>query len=454
MHKSKSVRVAAVLAAAFVVVSEWSSAQEAPTGRGGPERSRAASATLEQASRSAAVEAAAQRLRERYIFPDVGEKAALTIESALADGSYDSLDQQADFAERLEADLFAVARDKHLRVRVPDIAQRASNRPPNEGGVTRADILDGNVGYIEMVGFPEPGWFDGPVARAMAALQDTRALILDCRRNLGGDPESVAHLVSYFVEGDKPVHVNTVVRRNPGTDTFRTQEFWSVATPFSYVGKPVYVLTSSSTFSGGEEFTYDMQAMDLAEIVGETTAGGANPTSRGPIGAGLEMSVPYGRAENPITGTNWEGVGVAPDIAVASDQAFKTALEQLDVSPAGTGIDTLSKSRVFEPRTTPQPGADAAIQRFSQELARGEPNYDLLSPQLGQLARDQLPALRDRYSSLGAVESMKFVVIDYSRGGANLYDVQYENGALRIWIVLTPDGKIDWGTSQLLRGQP
>src|SRR5688572_15346174 len=314
------------------------------------------SATLDKANQRAVVDAAARMLRERYVFPDIAEQAAHAIESALAAGNYDALDQRGAFAQRLTEDLRAVAKDKHLRVTAPGAPSAPAAAPPTaplraEGGVTRADILAGNVGYIEVIGFPAPSAFNGPVDRAMAALQKTRALIVDVRRNGGGSPVSVAHLVSYFLRSGERVHINTFISRNPGTKTFREQDFWSETTPFSYAGKPVLVLTSGRTFSGGEEFAYDMQVMKLAEVVGDTTGGGANPGGTVPLAAGLTMFVPNGRARNPITGTNWEGVGVKPDMAVPSAQALKAALEQLSVSPVGGEIDTLSRSRVFEPRT-------------------------------------------------------------------------------------------------------
>src|SRR5688500_984688 len=188
----------------------------------------------------------------------------------------------------------------------------------------------------------------------MSALQATRALIVDVRRNGGGSPVSVAHLVSYFLAPGERVHINTFINRNPGTDTFRSQDFWSETTPFSYTGKPVLVLTSGRTFSGGEEFAYDMQVMKLAGTVGETTGGGANPGGTARLPAGLAMFIPGGRARNPITGTNWEGVGVKPDIAVPSENALKAALEQLSVSSVGGEIEALSRSRVFEPGGGPQ----------------------------------------------------------------------------------------------------
>jgi hypothetical protein len=312
---------------------------------------------LAEPTRRAIVEAAAKMLRERYIFPDVGAQAAQAIESALRGGVYDGLDQPAAFAQRLTEDLRAVARDKHLRVTAPGAPAAAPRpAPPRaEGGIARADILDGNVGYLEVVRFPPPDTFNAAVNRAMAALQTTRALIVDVRRNGGGSPITVSYLVSYFLGSGDRVHINTFINRIPGTETFRSQDFWSDPTPFSYAGKPVFVLTSDGTFSGGEEFAYDMQVMRLATVVGETTGGGANPGGNYPLAAGLVMFVPGGRARNPITGTNWEGVGVKPDLAVPSGNALKAALEQLGVSPASAEIDGLSRSRVFEPNRASMP---------------------------------------------------------------------------------------------------
>jgi hypothetical protein len=402
---------------------------------------------LDESARRSVVESAAKVLRERYVFPDVGDRAAHAIEAALGAGDYAAVDQPTVFAERLTKDLQGVAKDKHLRVSAPAAGPpvgpdgRPMPPPPRaDGGVTRADMLAGNVGYIEVAGFPPSVVSKDAVDRALSALKNARALIIDIRRNGGGAPDSVTHLVSYFVKGNAPVHVNTFINRQPGTQTFGSQEFWTETVPFSFAGKPVYVLTSGFTFSGGEEFAYDMQVLRLAEIVGATTGGGANPGGMVPLASGLAMFVPGGRAENPVTKTNWEGVGVKPDIAVPSDDALRVALERLGVSwPAGADIDALSVSHLFTPRTTAQPGTEAAVRRMSEENARGEPNYDLLVPQLADATRNQVPRLKELFSSLGAIQSVKFVEV--GPVGGDVYEVQYANGALRWMIALTADGK-------------
>src|SRR5881394_3124606 len=320
--------------------------------------SQGTTSVVDDAARRSVVASAAQALRRGYVFPDVGERAAAALESALAAGKYNDLTNPAAFAQQLTADLQAVAKDKHLRVNAfgqplaPDGAPAAP--PRNEAGIVRADRLPNNVGYLEIVAFPPLEAFQAPLDRALAALRDTRALIIDARRHGGGTPVAETYLASYFVEAGRRVAVNKFVWRNPGTDTFRTEEFFTSATPFSYAGKPVYVLTSSFTFSGGEALAYDLRALELGRVVGETTGGGAHPGGMVPVGAGFAMFLPAGRGENPTTGTNWQNVGVVPDIAVPAADALKVALEQLGVSAKAADVDALSEARLFEPSATPQ----------------------------------------------------------------------------------------------------
>lgn len=405
-------------------------------------------APLDAAGRTAVVNAAADALRQRYVYPDVGKRAAEAIEAALAAGKYDEIVQPWAFAERLTVDLQEVAHDKHMRVSArgpaPVPAAATGGPPPgppprSEAGVARADRLPDNIGYIEVVGLPGLDAFKPPVERAMASLADTRALIIDLRRNGGGTPQAEVYLTSYLLDPARSIPVNKFVWRNLGTETFRTEEFASSPTPYWYRDKPVYVLTSARTFSGGEAVAYDMQALKLATIVGETTGGGANPGGMAPLSPDFAMFVPGGRGENPTTGTNWEGVGVKPDVAVPASDALKAALGLLGHTTDKTEIDALSEARLFEPRSTANPLSEPTIRRTADELARGEPNYDLLTPGMQEVTRQQLPQLQQRFQSLGAIESVTFVSVDAQ--GADAFDVKFANGGLRWTIVLTPDGK-------------
>jgi hypothetical protein len=396
--------------------------------------------TLNADMRRAAVESAATAFRSRYVSPEVGERAAAAIEAALANGEYDSITEPQAFAVKLTADLRAVTNDQHVEVFGGGPPGGAPPTPPprSEGGITRADKLPGNIGYIEIVSLGPPALFNAAVDRAMAALKGTAALVVDARAARGGIAVSVSYLDSYFLSGEKPIHLSSIIARNPGTETFRTDEFWSLPTPFSY-DKPVYVLTSALTLSAGEAFAYNLQALKRATLVGETTSGAANAAGMAPLGPGLAMMLSGARTENAVTGTNWEGVGVKPDVAASSADALKVALERLGQSPAANDIDALSELRVFTPRSTPQPGAEAAVRRMSDENLRGEPNYDLMSPELGQATRSQLEGLKRLFTELGPVQSVKFLEVNPQ--GTDTYEVQYANGVMQWSILLGPDGK-------------
>jgi C-terminal processing protease CtpA/Prc len=156
----------------------------------------------------------------------------------------------------------------------------------------------------------------------MELVSGTYALIFDLRRNGGGSPHGVAFWCSYLLP-EEPIRLNDIVH----ADTGETRQFWSVPyLPGSrYTDRPVYVLTSSRTFSGGEDLCCTLQALGRAEVIGETTGGGAHPTRPFPISAGMRIGIPFARSVNPITGTNWQGTSVIPDTPAPADEAYHVA---------------------------------------------------------------------------------------------------------------------------------
>ena len=158
----------------------------------------------------------------------------------------------------------------------------------------------------------------------MTFLAGTRAMIIDLRWNGGGQPKMVALVSSYLF--DRRTHLNDLWTRR----TNATEEFWtrdSVAGRKFGGTKPVFVLTSSRTFSGGEEFTNNLKTLKRATIVGETTGGGAHPVRGRRVDDHFMIGVPFARAINPITKTNWEGTGVEPDVKVPASEALATAIK-------------------------------------------------------------------------------------------------------------------------------
>ncbi|WP_327092118.1 S41 family peptidase [Nonomuraea sp. NBC_01738] len=280
---------------------------------------------------------------EHYVFPEVAESVVKVLRERLAAGAYTEITTDEALAEAVTADLQSVNGDKHLRLlhsvdEVPehDAFDQAAYRQQVElsgHGIARVERLPGNVGYVDTRMFHWPGLAGERAVAAMTLVADTDALLFDLRRNVGGTPGMVSLLCTYLFGPDWPqTHLNSIYDR-PADET---QQYWTlpfVPGPRFGPDKPIYVLTGPGTFSAAEEFAYDLQTRGRATIVGERTKGGANPGGRSRVGPHLRSSIPSGRAVNPVTGTNWEGVGVAPDLAVpaeeAYDHAYKLALEHV-----------------------------------------------------------------------------------------------------------------------------
>lgn len=283
------------------------------------------------------IDALLNMLRAHYVFPETAQAMERVIRQRQDNGEYDTLNDAAAFAEALTTHLHEVSKDRHLRVlysarelpvedenaKIDDEVWDREFGSHVNYGFDKVERLSGNIGYLEFRGFFSPKYAAEVGIAAMNFLANTYALIIDLRRNHGGAPEMVALLCSYLFD-EKMEHLNSLYWRNNDS----TQQFWTLPyVPGKRYGgqKPVYVLTSTETFSGAEEFTYNLKNLKRATIIGETTGGGAHPGDVYRLSAHFESFIPNGRAINPISGTNWEGTGVEPDIAMPRDEAFKVA---------------------------------------------------------------------------------------------------------------------------------
>ena len=300
------------------------------------------SLAAEQLSGREIVTKAMELLRANYVFPDQAERAATAIGARLEAGEYDHLDE-ITLTERLTRDLQEITGDRHLgvrlgggpgphRERVPEpeeprdhearrLAMRQRGRLDNFG-IRQVERLDGNVGYLDVRRVAMPANAGPAITAAMELVAGTYALLLDLRHNHGGSPEGVVVWCSYLLD-ERPTHLNDIFH----ADTGETRQFWGL--PYvpgtRYLERPVYVLTSGHTFSGGEDFAYTLQALGRAQVIGETTGGGAHPTRPFPISAAVHIGIPFARSINPVTGTNWQGTGVVPDVAVPEAEAYDVA---------------------------------------------------------------------------------------------------------------------------------
>ncbi|HEY8561064.1 MAG TPA: S41 family peptidase [Pyrinomonadaceae bacterium] len=294
--------------------------------------------TIDAATKKQVIDAVLKELNDRYVFPEVAKQMEASIRQRMAGKEYDAITSAEEFAKKLTEDLQSVSRDKHLRVRYSEqtIPVRKRDGEPSaeyktafENNMKRINFafekverLPGNIGYIKLNNFLAPELGAETVAAAMTFVTNTDALIFDLRENGGGDPEMVA-LISSYLFGDKPVHLNSLYWREGD----KTEDFFTKPNVLGkkYGDKDVYVLTANRTFSAAEEFTNNLKVLKRATIVGETTGGGANPGGVFRVHDHFGVFVPTGRAVNPVTKTNWEGTGVEPDVKVSKELALKTA---------------------------------------------------------------------------------------------------------------------------------
>ena len=313
--------------------------------------------TITPDERKEVIEGSIAKLKEAYVFPETARRMEAAVRERMAKGEYDRITSAKELTAKLTDDFRAVSRDKHLSVKAnpngfPDQKEPGPPTPEQQKqmrasaarvnfGFEKVERLQGNIGYIDIRGFmPEEIAGDTGTA-AMSFVANTDALIVDLRKNGGGHPEMIAFLTSYLF--DKPTHLNDIYTEQ----TKSTESFWTLPdVPGAKFGgkKPVYVLTSNYTFSGGEEFAYNLKNLKRATVIGETTGGGAHPVKMMKVSKRFAIGVPFARAISPITKTNWEGTGVSPDIALPADQAFdrayRMALESLIESAEDAGWKT------------------------------------------------------------------------------------------------------------------
>ncbi|RPI17941.1 MAG: hypothetical protein EHM58_07400 [Ignavibacteriae bacterium] len=281
----------------------------------------------------------AKLLEDNYVFPDVGKKMGELVKAKLQNGDYENIEDPAQFCMIVTQDLQSVSKDKHVNLRVnPQMAEQLLNKPieitdttmpifqledmkRNNYGFQKIEILPGNIGYINLTGFNMMRQTRPTLTAAMKFIENCDAVIFDLRQNGGGDGETVNLLCSYFLPPN--VNINNAHFRNPDT----TFESWTLE---NIDGKrmldvPVYLLTSSYTFSAAEEFAFDLKYQNRAVIIGETTGGGANPNNFFAVTDKIVLSSAIGQSINPVSKTNWEGTGVAPDISSASSDALNLA---------------------------------------------------------------------------------------------------------------------------------
>jgi len=312
--------------------------------------------TIDSKMQAEVIDSVSQALNEVYVFPEVAKEMEKYLRQQYGEGKYKNLTSLREFTHKLTNDLQEISHDKHLGMEFmsDEMLLRfegntlTDEEKKNELEERRRDnfcfkeikLLEGNIGYLDLRCFEEATDAGVTAIAAMNFLAYADAIIFDLRQNGGGDPSMIQLISSYLFK--EPVHLNNLYF--PKSDSIA--QYWTHA----YVQGPrltdvdVYVLTSNYTFSGAEEFTYNLKNLKRGIIIGEVTGGGANWWDY-KIFKNLNVGIhlPFGRAINPITGTNWEGTGITPDIEVPQEKALQTAHKEALKKLLGKTTDEIRK---------------------------------------------------------------------------------------------------------------
>lgn len=273
------------------------------------------------------VHAAAHEIERRYVFPERGAALAAHLRAwaHTSEHSHEDIPLEA-FCRMLTREMRAHTPDGHLRVEYQSNTPNSPRPAPSSAhGLASVQFLDEGVGLLEFVSFGEAHAAAPMLAAAMRIVENARALVLDLRRNGGGDSATTALLLGYFFAS--PVHVTTFFER--GDDVGTPSWTPEVLPSPRFLHRPVVVLTSGRTGSGGEEVAYVLRHTERATLFGEVTAGAAHPGQYVALRDDAQLFVPTGRPVSPLTNGNWEGVGVEPHHRVSPDAALEVALDFL-----------------------------------------------------------------------------------------------------------------------------
>jgi len=287
---------------------------------------------LSPAIKAEIVDSISSQLIKNYVSLDTAVSFGNHIKARLKSGAYNAINNAADFADALTFDMWKVNRDLHLQIHydpapplsyLQGMTKKINEAKQCNNGFAKVEHLDGNIGYIQMTGFSDLNdQAKEVVDGAFSFLKNSDALIIDLRMSGGGQPEMVKYISSYFFKEKSHIEDHYFRRRN------ETIQLWTTPHPNSVVfaDMPLYILVSPVTFSAAEELSYDLQSQHRAIIVGQATGGGAHGCTDAPIKYGFTVQMPEGKSINPITKTNWEKVGVQPNIKINADSALNAAM--------------------------------------------------------------------------------------------------------------------------------
>ena len=229
------------------------------------------------------------------------------------------------FSRHLELEYVAdgsLVRDREPPGWPPQDPAEVQRRAGSVGSVTRQRdgvavlALDGHDGVHVAAPY---------LRAAFALLRGARGVVLDLRHNRGGDLGTVT-LVLDGLLGGEATRVCDVVYRDRTRQWWTTGRLGDLALP---PGTPVSVVVGERTFSSGEGLAYHLRSRGRVRVVGQRTPGAADHITPVNVTRHVRALLPEALVRDAVTGANWEGTGVVPDLPCEPADALSVAVEAL-----------------------------------------------------------------------------------------------------------------------------
>lgn len=278
-----------------------------------------------------------------YILKDKVPSIIDSLNNYQETGEYDLLNGKS-LAQKLTVDIKRISSDKHFRVHCSSKRVNGLNTRSKEGlknglqdkwkeietqsnyGFVKTEILEGNVGYMKIDEFTNPSYTEAVFVKELEKLKGVQGIVFDLSDCIGGSGVMVRRVISYFTPKKERLPLYTYECSN--------SKSIGIVTDKKLIGErilniPMAVIISSKTYSAGETFSYVLQQHKLAKVFGQTSKGGAHSWKEYNINDSLSIQIPTCRPIHPVTESNWEGVGVIPDVECENEEAISLCRKYL-----------------------------------------------------------------------------------------------------------------------------
>lgn len=302
-------------------------------------------------------------LPERYAYKELGSKLQQLLQQNLKAGKYDAIVAPEEFSIAVTNDLRSLNADRHLALnynpQVQTAATTNSSAPPltpeervrqisafnrqMNYGFKGVQFLNGNIGYLKFDYFDAYPDYSGTVVDAsMSFLKNCDAIIIDLRDNGGGSSQMVGYILGFFFKERAQSGTSYDRPSDTTTETFITPQ----PKDKQLANVDLYVLTSKRTISAGEALAYDLKYLKQAKVIGETSAGAANPGRVTRLNSMFTAFIPNRHGVSRVSGTNWEGTGVPVDIPCEAEDAMRIANIEALRKLQGKTADSFQRKRL------------------------------------------------------------------------------------------------------------